>query len=197
VNDRIAFLYPVFVILCAQGISFAAEPGAITGRQRVDWITVSTTGPSHLVAGTLGAMLGTATNDPQEYGGHWDGFAKRDGLWLSSSTTGIVMEAGLGKLWGEDPRYVRATGRPIKSRIGNVLKMTFVATNREGAFMPAYARYIAIPGSNFLSNTWRPDSQANVNDALVRTSLGFVSRMGANAFAEFWPDVKRRVFRRR
>ena len=64
----------------------------------------------------------------------------------------------------------------------------------DGSFGPAYARYLAISGNNFLSNTWRIHSEANVQDALLRTAEGFAGRMAVNAFEEFWPEVKRRVF---
>ena len=62
--------------------------------------------------------------------------------------------------------------------------------------MPAYARYVAIPGNNFLSNTWREPSEATNSSAAYRTGLGFLGRMAGNAFMEFWPDVKRKVLRR-
>jgi len=63
--------------------------------------------------------------------------------------------------------------------------------------MPAYARYIAIPGNNFLSNTWRVSSEATTNRALARTGYGVVSEVAGNAWTEFWPDVKRMVFSRK
>ena len=65
--------------------------------------------------------------------------------------------------------------------------MTFFAVNRNGQTMPAYARYIAIPGNNFLWNTWRDPSEANASSALIRTGLGFLGRLSGNAFEEFWP----------
>jgi hypothetical protein len=60
--------------------------------------------------------------------------------------------------------------------------------------MPAIWRFL---GSSFLSNTWRVQSEANMQDALLRASEGFVGRMAANAFAEFWPDIKMHVFHKR
>ena len=111
--------------------------------------------------------------------------------------TSNAMEAGLGSLWGEDPRYFRDAHGPIKARIGHAVLTTFTARNREGKSMPAYARYIAIPGNNFLSNTWRADSEANAKSAAIRSVYGVLGRMGGNAFAEFWPDVKKLAFHRK
>ena len=98
----------------------------------------------------------------------------------------------MGAIWGEDPRYRRSQSGSFKVRVGYVVKMTFLAENRQGRLPPAYARYISISGSNFISNAWRPDSQATVGDASFRTLLGFVGRTSSNAFQEFWPDVRHR-----
>jgi hypothetical protein len=166
----------------------------ITGRQRLNWFVRSTIGPESLVAGMFTAGFGTAINRPQEYGPHWDGYAKRYGMRFTGISTGNAMEAGFGSLWGEDPRYFRATGQSFKGRIKNVVVMTFVARQDEGTNALAYARYIGITGNNFLSNTWRADSESGVGDACLRTALGFAGRMGSNAFAEFWPSVTQYLF---
>jgi len=52
----------------------------ITGRQRITWFAQSTVGPESLVAGLFSAGFGTALNRPIEYGPHWEGFGKRDGM---------------------------------------------------------------------------------------------------------------------
>ena len=84
--------------------------------------------------------------------------------------------------------------RPFKARVGNVVRLTIVARRDDGSYGPAYERYMAIGGNNFLSNTWRVHSEANTHDALLRTAEGFAGRVAVNAFEEFWPDVKKRVF---
>ena len=106
------------------------------------------------------------------------------------------MEAGLGAIWGEDPRYVRASGEGFGGRLGHVVKMAFLAQNRDGHTMPAFARYAAITGSSYLSNTWRVDSDATVGRATIRVGLGFLGRIAGNAWDEFWPDVKGRLSRK-
>ncbi len=137
----------------------------------------------------MSAAWGTMLNTPHEYGPHWEGFGDRYGMRLTGVVTSNAMEAGIGALWGEDPRYFRAAPQPFGARMKHIVKMTFMATNRDGAPMPAYGRYVAIAGSNFLANTWRERSEANTAHGFVRTGYGFLARMAANAFAEFWPDV--------
>jgi hypothetical protein len=74
--------------------------------------------------------------------------------------------------------------------------MTFAARRANGDLAPAYARYLGTAGNNFLSNTWRADSESGESDACLRIALGFAGRMGSNAFAEFWPSVRKHLFHR-
>ena len=176
--------------------SSSDAPQPITGKQRVQWVVASTVGPASLTGGLFSAGWGTLFNSPKEYGTHWEGFGDRYGMRLTGIAVSNVMEAGLGSIWGEDPRYTRDGGAPFGHRIGHAAKMTFMAQNRDGKLMPAYARMIAIPGNNFLSNAWRADSEATVDRAFIRTGLGFLGRLGGNTFAEFWPDIQQKVFHR-
>jgi hypothetical protein len=173
--------------------AFCTAPRTITNDERLRWFVKSTIGPQGLAAGVLSAGLGTARNKPEEYGPHWEGFGKRYGMRLTGISTGNAMEAALGSLWKEDPRYFPATQRLMRKRLSNIVVMTFAARGADGRLMPAYARYVAVPGNNVLSNAWRPDSEAGIGDAGLRTLWGFLGRMGGNAFMEFWPDVKRLI----
>ena len=177
-------------------ISAQAPYAPITGKQRIKWAAIETFGPESLMVGTLSAGIGTARNSPKEYGPQWDGFAKRYGMRFTGVASSNVIEAGFGAIWGEDPRYVRNQNLPFKRRVGNIFLFSVTARNRQGNLMPAYARYIAIPGNNFLSNTWRVSSAATVSAAFSRTGYGFLSKLASNAWNEFWPDAKRRVFKR-
>jgi hypothetical protein len=174
---------------------FRSQP-TITGEGRLQWFTTSTVGPPSLIAGAISAGWGTLFNSPHEYGPHWEGFGKRYGMRFTGVATSNAIEAGLGAVWGEDPRYFPGLGQPFKHRVARVVKMTFLAYDRNGRTVPAYARYIAIPGNNFLSNTWRADSEATPAHAIERTLTGVLGRMASNAYREFWPDVRQRLFRK-
>jgi len=167
-----------------------------TKGDRISWVLDSTVGYQALAIGLFPAAIGTAENKPYEYHGTFSGYFKRYGMRLTGLATSNTMEAGLGAIWHEDPRYFRVPDSPFRERVRNTVKLTFLARRPSGDYAPAYARYIAIPGSNFLSNTWRADSEANTENALIRTGLGVVGRLSSNAVAEFWPDVSARIHHR-
>jgi len=183
-------LLPGTLASSSSSSSDALQP--ITGQERIKWAVRRTIGSGALFS----AAWGTLFDVPREYGTHWQGFGERYAIRLSTLAVSNTMEAGLGAIWGEDPRYVRDAGAPFRNRIGHAAKMTFMAENRDGNLMPAYARFVALPGSNFLSNTWRADSDATLGRASVRTGLRFLGRLGSNTFQEFWPDVRQRLLNR-
>jgi hypothetical protein len=168
----------------------------IIARQRFRWFITNTVGPLHLAGGAFTSAFATAVDRPKEYGPGWVGFGKRNGMRLTGISTGNAIEASAGALWGEDPRYFRVPERSFGARVRNVVKLTFVSRRRDGRYGPAYARFLAVSGNNFLSNIWRADSEANNHDAVLRSVEGLAGRMAANTFEEFWPDVKRHFFHR-
>jgi hypothetical protein len=177
--------------------ALASDTSAITAQDRLGWILKSTLGPRNLAAGFFVSGWGTWHNEPKEYGPHWDGYAKRYGLRLSVGGTSNVIEASLGSVWGEDPRYKRAEGQPLGRRLAHVFVSTFVTHDLTGNPMPAYARYIAVPSGNIISNMWRPDSQTTFSKVGVHVGLGFLSRIVGNSFSEFFPDLREHAFQKK
>lgn len=168
-----------------------ADYQAITADQRLAWFTRSTVGSRSLTAGLFSAGFGTATNSPHEYGTHWEGFAQRYGMRLTGVVTSNAIEASLGAVWGEDPRYFHTVDASFGQRAKNVLDLTFRAYRPDGQRHPAYARFVAMLGNNFLSDTWRVPSDATWQRSLIRTAEGFGARAVSNAVSEFVPQVWR------
>jgi hypothetical protein len=172
------------------GGSYSDNDDYISGDQRALWVIQSSVGWQSLAYGVIPAGVGTALNHPREYGTHWEGFGDRYGMRLAGLATSNTMEASLGAIWHENPRYKPEPEKSFGGRVESVIYQTFFTRRPDGNFEPAYARFLAIPGSNFLSNTWRANSEADTSHALERTGYGFAGAMGSNAFHEFWPTVK-------
>jgi hypothetical protein len=184
-----------------EGGVHAAVPGTpadyqpIRATERVHWFVNSTVGPTSLVGGLFSSGLGTALDSPPEYGPHWDGYAKRYGMRLTGVATGNSIEATLGAALHEDPRYFHTVHRPFGARVRNVADLTFRAYRSDGQRHLAGARYAATFGNNFLSNSWRAESEADWQHALIRTVEGFGARALSNTFSEFAPQIWRMIRR--
>lgn len=166
----------------------------ITGSGRLKWALMSTIGPGSLFVGAAQAGFGNLTDRPPEYREGAVGFGKRFGLRLSSVGTSNVMEAGLGAIWGEDPRFRPSHETTVGGHFSHALIMTVMAQRSDGSLAPAYARYIAFAGSNAISDAWRPDSQVTVGSTMTRIGERFAGRLLGNLFREFWPDIKQHTF---
>jgi hypothetical protein len=169
----------------------------LTRQEYLRWFTANTIDPSNLVGEAFDAALGTAPNRPKVYGPHWGGFGRRYGIGLTGDATGNAIQGGASLVLREDPRYFRLPDHTFRARVRNVVRLSFAARSGENSFKPAYARYMAVLGGNFLTNFWRVNGEANVHDALLRSADGFGGILASNAFEEFWPDVKRHLFHKR
>jgi hypothetical protein len=170
--------------------AFAQPNPPMDSGARVRWLVRQNLAPVSLLENVAIGAFTTWTNTPEEYGPHWDGFAKRTGAVTANYGILTTMEAGLGAMWGEDPRYERVgDGKPFKNRFGNVVRMTFIAKTKSGGTMPAYARFISMGGTAFLGNAWLPDSQSSTGDAVSRAFSSLGNRALANLVKEFSPKL--------
>lgn len=164
---------------------------AISPSVRATWVLHATVGPTRLIAVPLQSGILTWADSPREYGTHWGGFGQRVGSSLATAALGNTMEASIGSLWGEDPRYHRLGSGSASSRIKHALITGFMAEKASGELRPAYARFIAVTSSHIISNSWREPSEVGPDETARRIGFAFVARMGGHVFAEFWPDIRR------
>jgi hypothetical protein len=168
---------------------------AITPSQRVVWAINGVAAPPNLGVGVLSAGWLTALNQPEEWQRSWSGFGKR--YLEREADVGIAntIEAGLGSLWGEDPRYRRSGSDGIWSRIGHAASRTVLSPGRDGRMRPAWARFAGKTLNTQIENTWLPPSATTGRATAVRIADGFLGRLGGNLWGEFWPDVRDALFR--
>lgn len=161
--------------------------------QRLSWIVGGTVGPrSLLVVGPLATVWQTAFNQPSEWQRTWSGTGRRYLHREADVAISNTIEAGLGALWGEEPRYIPSGRRGIGARARYAIKTAFVVQRPDGHLAPAWGRLAGNTVNNLIENAWLPPSATTPGQTLLRSALGFVSRLGGNAWEEFWPDVRRR-----
>jgi hypothetical protein len=167
----------------------------ITNAERAHWIVDGTVGPMSLGVGVLAATWSTAWNTPEEWGRTPGGFGKRYAEREADVAISNSIEAGLGAIWGEDPRYIRAPQGPVRSRILYALKTVMLAPRRDGHLAPAWGRYAANTVNNLIENTYLPPSVTTAGQTTYRSVSGFATRALGNLWEEFWPDIKKRLRR--
>jgi hypothetical protein len=170
----------------------------ITSAERIHWIVDGTVGPQSLfIVGPLSAAWQTAWNTPEEWGQGWSGVGKRYAQREADVAISNTIEAGLGALWGEEPRYIPSARKGIWPRARYALKTSVLSQGRDGRLRPAWARYAGNTLNNVIENAWLPPSQTTAAQTALRSGMGIVTRMGGNLWDEFWPDVARLLKNRR
>src|SRR5262249_35440180 len=167
----------------------------IDGHQRIDWIIDGTVGVRSLCLGGVAVGLQTAWAMPPEWQRTWRGAGKRYAQREADVAISNTIEAGLGAIWGEEPRYIRAPRGPIRSRLKHAMKTVMLAQRRDGRLAPAWGRYAGNVLNNVLENQWLPRRATTPAQTAIRSLNGFLGRLGGNLFDEFWPDIKARLRR--
>jgi hypothetical protein len=167
----------------------------ITGPQRVQWIAEGTVGPRSLAVGLLAAGWQSGFNLVPDWNQTWGGFGKRYGERLADVAISNSIEAGLGAIWGEEPRYISSGRQGIWPRARYALKTVFLAQRSDGRLAPTWGRYAGNTLNNVIENTWLPRRGTSWEQTALRSVNGFLGRAAANLWGEFWPDVRKLVKR--
>jgi len=151
-----------------------------------------------------GALVGTAAYSgflqeidfPREWGQGASGYGKRLGSGLAYAGMRNTISFALDTTLHEDPRYYRSTDTGFWRRMKHALRGTILTRTDSGGETLSWWRLGSAYGATYLSNQWYPDRVNTVKLDLTEgtTQIGF--DFLANVGAEFWPDVKKKVFRR-
>jgi hypothetical protein len=122
----------------------------------------------------------TGFNTPSEWGRGASGIAKRYAQREADVAISNVLEAGLGTLWDQDPRYIPSGREGVWPRARYAIKTVVLAQRRDGSLKPAWGRYAGNIMNNLIENTWLPPSMTTGRKTAWRSGLGLLGRLGGN-----------------
>jgi hypothetical protein len=164
-----------------------------TPADRLNWVIDGTASIPAIGVTAIDSAWSTRWNWPEEWGRGVKGFGRRFADETASGAISDAIEAGVGTLWGEDPRYQRAPPGTTWRRVRHALLATVVAPRRDGHLAPAWGRFGAIAGATQIQNTWLPRSARTPSSTAWRVADDFIWRGASNVWDEFWPDVRKRL----
>ncbi len=171
-------------------------PRPITSQERREWVADGILAPKSLGTGVMIGTWLTAIGSPKEWQGS-SGFTKRALTIQADNGISKSIEAGLGLLWGEDPRS-RPSGRhSFGTRLGYAMKTVVLAPRPDGHLAPAWGRFAGTVGSNVVQNAWLPSRLTTPRGTAGRVATGLLGRLATNMWEEFGPDLRRRFPRGR
>jgi hypothetical protein len=168
----------------------------IDGRERATWIVDGVVGARSLfIVGPLAALWQTGVDVPSEWERTWAGLGRRYAQREADVAISNALEAGVGAMWGEDPRYRRSARHGIWPRATYAIHAVFLAPRRDGRMAPAWGRVVGNVANNLIENAWLPPSAVTPGQTAVRSANGMLGRLAGNLWEEFWPDVRARLAR--
>jgi len=165
-------------------------PAPITGIERINWIVEGMLGPRSLAVGVIASTWQTSWRIPDEWSRSAFGFRERYLEREADVAISNTIEAGLGALWGEDPRYIRAPRGSARSRFAYAVKTVVLAPRADGQLKPAWGRFAGNVFNNVIENAWLPPSMTTPGQTALRSANGMLGRLAGNLWDEFWPEIK-------
>ena len=152
--------------------------------------------PSGFGKSILTAAIAHWQDSPEEWGQGMAGFGRRYGHRLLNRAAENAIGLGVTAALRQDPRYFRNPEASGGRRVLHALTQVVVTRTDGGGKTFAAWRFAGNYGGQFVSNTWRPERQRGFGDTMVRGSFSLGLDAASNVFKEFWPDIRRRVFKR-
>jgi hypothetical protein len=134
---------------------------------------------------------------PREWGQGAEPYGKRVTSAAGATAIRNTFAFALDSALGEDPRYRRSGHGNFFRRIGHAARETVVTRTDGGRRRFATWRFGSAVGAAYLSNLWYPDRLNTLSSGMEQSAATIGLDLLGNIGSEFWPDVKRKILRRR
>jgi hypothetical protein len=193
---------PASVTGVAPTLVTATAPTSVTGIAPLDWQgklkfhAEATYGPQAIASFAAYAGFLQEINSPTEWGQGGGAYGKRFASTLAWSGIHSTLAFGLDSTLHQDPRYYRSRSTGFLRRSGHALRGTFLTRTDAGGETLSTWRIGSSYGAAFLSDMWYPARLNTFRHGFVTGSLGLGFGFASNLGAEFWPDIKSKLFHR-
>ena len=180
----------------------AVAPGAsyrpLTGSER--WklylrMTYASAGPyfSPIVNALL---LDQDNGTPRQWGGGFPGFGRRLASRAGNAVLQGTFQAPLAAVLHEDVRYIPTTHRSFHRRALHAILYSFLTYNDKGHPTLNVANLTAFYASTAVTTAWLPGIQNPARYTFANASEQVALSFPLNVVQEFWPEIRRCIFRR-
>ncbi len=144
------------------------------------------------------AGVNQARNHPEGYGQGAEGFGKRYGAGLADGLTdGLFVTGVYPSLFRQDPRYYRLGDGGFTHRTGYAITRILVTRQDSGRKAFNFSEVLGSFSSAALAVTYYPKEDRDFSDVAERAGVQFAFDAGFNVLKEFYPEIERKIFRRK
>jgi hypothetical protein len=192
-----------FTAVLALGLAAVPATGWAQAPEPLDWKgklhfhAETTYGPWAIAGIAAYAGLLQAINSPAEWGQGGGAYGQRFGSTAAWSGIHSTLAFGLDAALHQDPRYYRSHSTGFWRRTAHAFGGTILTRTDSGGETFSTWRIGSAYGSAYLSNLWYPDRLDTVRLGFLQGSLSLGFGFAGNMGEEFWPDLKRKVLRKK
>jgi hypothetical protein len=164
---------------------------------RLAWKSV--TDPFNIGSAALGAAWSEATGATPKYGNGGEALAKRFGASIGDFSSQTFLSMGVfATVLHQDPRYFRKGPRArFLVRVADSLKQVVVTRQDSGAKTFNASNMLGLAAGIGVSNLYYPSASRTGNVMLGRVVTSLSADGMGNLMAEFWPDVRSKLFHKK
>ena len=157
-----------------------------------------TVSPLTLGAGIFDGGFSHLTNSDPRYGTNSEAFAQRFGASVADiATQNFFGDFVLASAFHEDPRYFRRGPQYSKwSRFNYAVSRAVIIRTDDGGNSFNWSNVLGTAMSAGLSNAYYPPPSRTGGAMLIHFATGVAGAGFSNLAPEFWPDFKKKVFKR-
>ena len=186
------------VLLCAVPAATMAQPaGPLDVMEKLNIHAQSVGSPLSLAESAAYAGILQGLDSPCEWGQGAGAYGKRFASGLGGSAIHGVLAFGLDSTLHQDPRYFRSRDSGFWRRMAHAFRGTIMTRTDSGGETVSTWRLGGDYGAAFLSNEWYPERLNTARLGMMEGSLHLGFDFASNLGSEFWPDIKRKILRRK
>ena len=136
-----------------------------------------------------------AIDTPEPWSNGIDGYAIRYTSLIGFRLAKHTIMSGAEMVLKDDPRDIPTESTTFWGRTKEAIVNTYRIRKDDGGITFNIPRVIGAYGAGFVSSTWQPLGYNTAGDALVSGTYTLGLDAATGVFFEFWPDIKRKVFR--
>lgn len=185
------------VVPCAIAVAAVAQPMPLDVKDKLRFHAESVFSPWSLAGSAAYAGVLQEIGTPEEWGQSPGAYGKRVASTVAYTAIRGTLAFGLDSTLHQDPRYLRSGTTGFWRRTAHALRGTVLTRTDRGGQTLATWRLGSAYGAAFLSNQWYPDRLNTVRLDVLQGTLQLGFDFAGNLGSEFWPDIKRKMLRRK
>jgi hypothetical protein len=186
------------VLLCTVSVIGLAQPvESLDLKSKLRFHAEGVYGPWSMAGSAAYAGILQGLDAPEEWDQGSGAYGKRVASMVGYSAIYGVLAFSLDSTLHQDPRYFRSRSTGFWRRAGHALRGTVLTRTDRGGETLSTWRLGSAYGAAFLSNQWYPDRLNTVRLGALQGSLRLGFDFASNLGSEFWPDLKRKMLRRK